>query len=306
MREWLYCKKRKIEKKINALHFKYMNNRYAIAFRKRAGNPLYKEEGSGEGFTLIKHTLRYWMADPFLFEDSGENYIFAELFDKRKSKGVLGYAKLRGNKCGKFRVCLEEDYHLSFPCLFKKDNEIYMLPEAKESNSVTLYRAIDFPKKWEPCQIICERPCVDTTPFTYRGRDYYFTTIANEHSTDDNLFLIDSESGEVTKLLSNNLCLRSAGKIIYDEGQIIRPSQDDTVYGDAVVFNRILNFDKKNYKEIPYKRILPPGEENVNNTVSINILNNSQNIKFNGLHTYNINDNYEVVDLRYPRIKKGR
>ena len=286
------------------MYYKYANNRYSIAFRQRSEKALYEADASGDGFILIPYTLRYWMADPFLFKYKNRNYIFAELYDKKKSKGVLGYAELKGDRCGNFQVCLEEKVHLSYPCVYQRDNDIYMIPETKDDNTVTVYKAVEFPKKWEKYQTICEMPCVDTTPFVYNGENYFFTTIANEHSTDDNLFLIHEESRRVTQLLDKNLCLRSAGHVIYHKEQLIRPSQDDTVYGDAVIFNKIIEFKENEYKEIPYKRIVAPGEVNKETILCVELLNNKRNIGFNGLHTYNVNEDYEVIDLRHPRLKK--
>lgn len=306
MKERLYRLKRVIQKRINAFYYQYANNRYAIAFRQRNGKPLYKNESSGDGFVLIKSTLRYWMADPFLIKHKGVNYLFAELYDKKHSKGVIGYARLKGNSCGKFHVCLKEKFHLSYPCVFHRDGNIYMIPETRDNNEVALYKAINFPDKWEKVKIICDKPCVDTTPFVYENRQYYFTTIANEHSSDDNLFLISEKNGECKQLLNNNLCLRSAGKVIFHDGVMIRPSQDDTVYGDAVIFNRVVDFVGAGYTEVPYKRVLPPDNETDSENVCVNLLNNTSKIKFNGLHTYNINEDYEVIDLRYPRLKKRK
>ncbi|MBR3819605.1 MAG: hypothetical protein IKJ41_10755 [Clostridia bacterium] len=306
MKERLYRLKRNIQKKINSFYYQYTNNRYAIAFRQRTGKALYENESCGDGFILIKSTLRYWMADPFLIKHNGVNYLFAELYDKKHSKGVIGYAKLKGNRCGKFRICLKEKYHLSYPCIFQRGNDLYMMPETKDNNEATLYKAIDFPKKWTKFRTVCKQPCVDTTPFCYQNENYYFTTIANEHSSDDNLFLINEKSGECKQLLKCNLCLRSAGNVIFEKDNMIRPSQDDTVYGDAVIFNRVVNFSVNSYEEIPFKRVLSPNSKTNGENVCVSLLNNTKKIQFNGLHTYNVNNDYEVIDLRYPRLKKRK
>lgn len=304
MKERLYRIKRIVQKKINAFYFQYANNRYAIAFRQRIGKALYESNCSTEGFVLIKNTFRYWMADPFLIKYNGVNYLFAELYDKKNSKGVIGYAKLKGNHCGRFHICLREKHHLSYPCVFERDGNIYMIPETKDNKEVALYKAKNFPKKWEKVKTILSQPCVDTTPFIYNDENYYFTTIANKHSSDDNLFLVIEKNGECKQLLKDNLCLRSAGNVIFEKGNMIRPSQDDTVYGDAVIFNRVADFSVNSYKEVPFKRVLPPGSEANSENVCVKLINNKKNIQFNGLHTYNVNEDYEVIDLRYPRLKK--
>lgn len=304
MKESLYRIKRTFEKKINSTLFKYLNNRYAIAFRKRSVHTLYEDNPSKENFILIKNSIRYWRADPFLFKHNGTNYLFAELYDKRKSKGVLAYAKLHGMHCSRFHVCLEEDFHLSYPCVFQRDNQVFMIPETKENGNVTLYRAISFPEKWEKYTDVCRLPCVDTTPFVLNDEYYYFTTIASDKSTDDNLHLIREKDGLIRKLLSDNLCSRSAGSVIFSGDIMIRPSQDDTTYGDAVVFNKVKSFDD-NYSETVFRRIVPPGKRKDDIEFSVTVKGYDNNV-FDGLHTYNVNDDYEVIDLRYPRRQKKR
>lgn len=304
MRERIYRLKRRIKKWLISTVFKYSNNRYAIAFRQRGECALYEEDPTSEPFILIKNSIKYWRADPFLFKYNGKNYLFAELYDKKKAKGVLAYAILNGNHCGRFHICLEEDFHLSYPCVFKRGDDIYLMPEAKNSGMVTLYRAVEFPKKWEKFKVIIELPCVDTTPITIEGEYYYFTTVASTKSINDNLHLIREKDGTITQLLSNNLCSRSAGNILQNNGEIIRPSQDDTVYGDAVVFNKIVSIRESTYVEVPFRRLLPPDGLGDSTCISVIIDRNDQE-KFSGLHTYNVNEDYEVIDLRYPKQERN-
>lgn len=304
MKESLYRIKRTIQKKINDIVFKYSNNRYAIAFRQRGQRALFENDPSDDSFILIRNSVRYWRADPFLFKYKGTNYLFAELYDKRKSKGVLAYAKLKGNHCGKFQVCLEENYHLSYPCVFQRENDIYMIPETKDNGKVTIYKAVLFPQKWERCKDICNLPCVDTTPFVYNNENFFFTTIASDKSSDDNLYLISEKDGSIRLLLSDNLCARSAGSVIRFVDDLIRPSQDDTTYGDAVVLNKV-NSLANDYVETAYRRILPPGNSTNDTELCVTVEGYNQGA-FDGLHTYNVNEDYEVIDLRYPRLKKKR
>ncbi|MBQ7043224.1 MAG: hypothetical protein IJN78_01315 [Clostridia bacterium] len=306
MKEKLYRIKRNLQKKFFDLHFKYHNNRYAVAFRQRYGRALYEDNSSDAPFILVKNTFRYWMADPFLVKHDGQNYLFAEMYDKKHSKGVIGYSKLNGNRCSRFRVCLKESHHLSYPCVFNRDDDIYMVPEAKDNNEIALYKAIDFPKKWKKEQIICNKPCVDSTQVSYKNENWYFTTIANDRGSDNNLFLVSETDGEAFELSTDSLTLRSAGNVISYKNQLIRPSQDDTTYGDAVILNRIDVFDVNNYTENPFKRILPPDTDAGTDGINIKLCNNRRNIQFNGLHTYNVNEDYEVIDLRYPRKKRTR
>lgn len=46
---------------------------YRAAFRKKGGHALLDDEAVP--FRAIKNNLRYWVADPFVFERDGETYI---------------------------------------------------------------------------------------------------------------------------------------------------------------------------------------------------------------------------------------
>jgi len=44
--------------------------------------------------------------------------------------------------------CLESEHHYSYPHVFRCGKELLMVPESLGSNSVDLYRCIEFPAKW--------------------------------------------------------------------------------------------------------------------------------------------------------------
>ena len=87
-----------------------------LAFRSIEKRTLF--EGNSDGFIVIPNTIRYWKADPFLFSYKGKEYVFCEMYDRISHKGVIGVAKIRKNRCSKFRVCLDLPHHLSFPYIF--------------------------------------------------------------------------------------------------------------------------------------------------------------------------------------------
>ncbi|NIR67375.1 MAG: hypothetical protein GWO10_27260, partial [candidate division Zixibacteria bacterium] len=47
------------------------------------------------------------------------------------------------------QVILDETFHLSYPYVFKWQDEFYMIPETFETDSIRLYRASNFPNEWE-------------------------------------------------------------------------------------------------------------------------------------------------------------
>lgn len=89
-----------------------------------------------------------FLADPFLVIENDIFYIFFE----HKGKGNADIALLtsRDGKAYQYKgIVLDEPFHLSFPQVFKYRGEFYMLPEAKQSENLILYRANNFPYDWE-------------------------------------------------------------------------------------------------------------------------------------------------------------
>ena len=39
------------------------------------------------------------------------------------------------------------DYHLSFPYVFKEDENIFLMPETSQNNRLEIYKCVDFPAK---------------------------------------------------------------------------------------------------------------------------------------------------------------
>ena len=127
-------------------------------------------------FTAIPNTKRYTAADPFLFNHNGVKYLFAELFDKKENIGKLGYSVFENGKFTDWHIIIEEPYHLSYPNIFSFRDNIYIVPEANESNSLYAYKAVHFPDKWQKCKpVISGRKLVDTTFLDYNGMHLMFT-----------------------------------------------------------------------------------------------------------------------------------
>lgn len=271
---------------------------WQIAIRIRDERCLY--EGNRDGFITVPNSSRYWRADPFVYKYKGINYLFAEMFDRKTQKGVIGVAKLKNGKCGKFRVCLKLPYHLSYPCIFEQEGAIYMLPECNESQEISLYKTKKFPLKWEKERTLYEKAAVDTTPiFDDKGLvKAYFTSLYEPiMGGNDNLYILEKGKKEQV-LFENNTNSRMAGNLIKEE-KLIRPTQDDTLgYGDSLIFNEIDNLNPKEYKEHKMLRVLPPQTECKENEVSISLIENKKNAKYTGIHTYNQNEDYEVIDLK--------
>ena len=96
--------------------------------------------------SLIPEAIDY-IADPFYIKEAGVFYLFVEL----KGEGNADIALLTSTDGENYRykgIVLDEDFHLSYPQVFKHEEEFYMLPETSGSNQVLLYKAENFPYDW--------------------------------------------------------------------------------------------------------------------------------------------------------------
>lgn len=262
-------------------------------FRQIQYHVAYKKVGE-EKFHVIKNNSNSWVADPFLLHYKGEMYIFGEMWINLKEKGVIAYSKWDGEKFSRWYPVIEESYHLSYPNVFTYGGEIYICPESNESNEIYLYKAIEFPHRWEKVHVLISAGrYVDTTFFKNDNEIYGLTYKLLEGRKDINgqLCIFRVDNGKAVFLSNNPISeddsvARPAGKCIKRNNKRIRVSQNcNGVYGKSLVFSE-MSFDGVDYKERLLCEIYPK-----------DIVYNE---KFNliGIHTYNEAGNYQVIDLR--------
>lgn len=138
-----------------------------VAYRKKNSDIIHDKESP---FTVIENAPHCWAADPFIIEEQGKTYIFAELYGMVKGRGVIGYYELNAPN-SEWKPVIIEPWHLSYPHIFRENNEIYMIPEANESETLYCYRAVNFPDQWEKLEPIRRNVrYVDTSLFTWNGK----------------------------------------------------------------------------------------------------------------------------------------
>ncbi len=243
-------------------------------------------------FVVIKNSLRYWCADPFLFKYKDKYYLFFEMFDRLKRKGLLGYREISETYIGKMKVIYECDTHLSYPFIYEKDGKICIIPESNDSKELFYLVCKQFPSKWEKESVILNEHLVDTTLYNNDGTTFYISEKIINKGVFDRVDLYYEESGKVVECKSNPVKVdattaRGAGKIFNYNGNLIRPSQNcGKSYGEKLNFNIINELTKESFSEVIFK------------TVSVDEIKVKNKEKFNGIHTYNKIDNLEVIDLK--------
>jgi hypothetical protein len=243
------------------------------------------------GFQFIRPPADRYYADPCAITVGGRTYVFFEDYRYREQKGVVSCLELSESGPGPVETVLTRPYHLSYPFLFECNGDVFMAPETGENRTVEVYRAVDFPSRWELCRVLLEGvEAVDPTLLHHENRWWLFANIKTEggQALDElHLFYADSLDGQWTPHPNNPVVsdvrnARPAGRIFQLDGHLIRPAQDCTIsYGRAVSFQRITRLSTNDYQEQTVNRIDAPIEPG--------------NI---GVHTYTSSEGFEIVDVK--------
>jgi hypothetical protein len=257
---------------------------WTIAYRSRGEKTIL--EDTSRPFRVIPNTWRYWGADPHLFEENGKTWVFAELYDRVLRRGVIGCSEITPSGATKWKVCLKTPFHLSYPHIFRDGKEIYMIPESYVGEEIGLYRAVEFPYRWERVEAIKEAfVAVDTTRIPWNDRIWLLTQALVDDASI--LTLMTQDGTQSWAIDRNNPTTRPAGPVFSHGDMLLRPAQDCTDgYGRAIRFNEILEVGEGVYRERLWKEIRPADI--------------TSNLKFpaEGIHTYGQTDEYEIIDLK--------
>lgn len=264
-----------------------------IAIRPIGETRLFQEGGTEASFKLIPNSFRYWCADPFIVSAEEKDYLFFEMFDRLKGKGVIGYRVISQNKIGKMKVAYEAPHHLSFPFIVKVGCDWYMMPEYSEGKEIPLLKATYFPERWEKVESWMNgKRCVDSALLTHQKQDYLFTQELTKGYRFDTLEIYVREKDAWNPHCKNPVVVSSAtsrlaGRIFKDGETLIRVAQDcSEEYGKSLHFMKISNLDSAEY------------EEEAIMDVGVNDIEIDNGKRYAGVHTYNCSERYEVIDLK--------
>lgn len=182
----------------------------------------------------------FWYADPFLFADK-QKYIFVEAFRIKKEIGTIGYLKEEENY-KKLHLLIDNNYHHSFPNVFRVDKQIYMIPESGESHGMFLYKFDDFPEKLSLVKELIHGDFVDTALVSIENSIGFFLSYKSKERELYQI-TIDFNSLDVSyKLLlfDENKQLRPAGNSFIHNGILVVPFQNcKNKYGESILLKQV-------------------------------------------------------------------
>ncbi|MFC5568919.1 hypothetical protein ACFPN1_02430 [Lysobacter yangpyeongensis] len=254
------------------------------------GLPLDPESPAIGSHALLKAPKGWW-GDPFVVAANGRKFVFVEeMADPRSRKANIACVELVAGGAQRLGVAIDEPGHLSFPQVFEWQGTWYMTLESGYDRRVSLYQATDFPMGWSRiADLVTGRVAVDPVLHHHEGRWYLFANVAENHNnTCDELFLFVADRLEGPYLphpASPIVCdvrrARMAGRLFRRGGRLVRPGQDCAPgYGNAVVFNEVMELSPTAYRERALSRLAPRLARMVD-----------------GCHTYNADGGIEVLDI---------
>ena len=176
-------------------------------------------------------------------------------------------------RAGAPRTALQADYHLSYPFVFEWRGAHFMVPETADVNAVRLYRAVEFPTRWEYVQdLLSDIKAVDSTLCEHEGRWYLFTGVSEAGgSTWDELFLFvaDTPMGPwaphpMNPIVSDVRSARPGGPLFRRDGVLYRPGQNSAkCYGHSLAVFEVTELTPDRYAERLAYRIEPDWLPNI-------------------------------------------
>ncbi len=202
-----------------------------------------------------------FLADPFPVERDGAYWIFAEEYIPEKRRARLAAVPIDEHGAAGAPVpVLEKPHHLSYPHVFAYGDELLMVPESMDNETIDLYRCTSFPGEWEhAAALFSDVRAVDTNIIEVDGIWWLFTTMASEKGDDYeerlHLFYADSPYGPWRAHAGNPVKIdpaasRGAGRLFFKNEKLHRPAQDcSTRYGYRVVVHEVTELSPETFEE---------------------------------------------------------
>jgi hypothetical protein len=211
-----------------------------------------------------------FIADPFASRDAQGNLcVLVEALDYREKRGEIHFYRYSPEmQLIDSGVAMRSKHHLSYPYLIAHAGETYMLPECYRSGVLTLYRAVEFPHRWEKVRDILPFPCIDASVIQYQGRWWMFYARPGENQRalrELHIAYADDLLGEWHQHPQNPVRIgldasRMGGTPFEVAGTLFLPMQDCTrTYGGAINLLQIITLTPDSFAAECVKTIAPQG-----------------------------------------------
>lgn len=243
------------------------------------------------GWSVLPDDGARFYADPFVFAQDGRTWLFVEDLPYATGRALISAVEIGPDgPVGAPTPVLERDVHLSYPFVFARDGQIWMIPESAGSATVDLYRAEAFPHRWvHHATLLSGIEVGDATIVEEAGRLWMFGSVGgSESSSWDALHIWSSDRLEGpwqphgrNPVVLDALGARPAGAFFRRDGALWRPAQDCAAgYGAGLALCRVMQLDDDGFAQ-KIETVLAAGGPGWPGT---------------GLHTLNWAAGIEVID----------
>jgi hypothetical protein len=197
-----------------------------------------------------------FVADPFMVVEDDGYYMFFEVMNRQTGHGDIGYAESKDGVKWKYRgIIIDEDFHLSYPYVFKWEDNFYLIPDSSYDYSIRLYVASVFPGKWKHVvNLMNGHHYVDPSILRKNNKWWLFASVPGMDALD--LFYSDELIGPWQPHPQNPLLKRKrhhsrpGGRVFSYNDHLYRLTQDDEPkYGIQVFAFEITTLSETSYAE---------------------------------------------------------
>jgi hypothetical protein len=212
-----------------------------------------------------------FLADPFMLNVDGTWHMFFEVMNWRRRLGEIGHAVSKdGVKWIYQQIVLADDFHFSYPYVFRWMNDYYMIPETYQAGGIRLYKAVSFPAQWSVVATLLAGPYLaDPSVFRHDGRWWMFVDASAEMRHDLlRLYYADALTGPWLEhprspiIKDDPVIARPAGRVLVINDKVFRFAQSAVPnYGTEVRAFEIEELTTASYREreVVQSPILKPG-----------------------------------------------
>jgi hypothetical protein len=280
-----------LEKLTNRFKKRDLIRHWRIGIRKRDDNFMQRLAGGliKEDYQWLESPKGHFWADPMLCDVDGKTFLFFEDYSYQAKRAVIACAEITSDmKLGNVRTVLDTGTHASFPLVFTEGNDVFMVPETREDGTVSLYKAVAFPDKWEKVKVLVNLPCVDSIVWKQDGIWWLHTSYNFNHGHAHTALLYSSatlmgdwELHQAAPFAPDARYARNGGPVLSAaDGKRYRVSQSSEFsYGSSFSFHEIKQLDQTQYREAHVLKV-----------------QTAQESTQRGTHSFCLSKHFEVVD----------
>lgn len=279
---------------INAIIEHVKETKYNIGFVKNNLESVI--EGAPIDVVWLKHSYTdRWFADPFILDITNtEIIVLVEEWYDPIQRGRISRLTIdkQSYELKDLKVVLDNGTHLSFPAIERMGGtDLYIHPENSVTGKLENYKYNREKDIFEKVGVLCNLPLTDSIITNLFGKKMMLSTkLPDANGKELGIYEWDEEQGifshKINYYFAENIS-RMAGDLFECNGKIYRPAQLCVTYGDAVSLQKV-DFQNGEWFFQEIRRIYSPSP-----------------LYDLGFHTFNVYQNYIVVDglgFRHPQL----